>query len=137
MIAGTKFQPKLVILIFWAQFAQKGYFQSESEKSHLRTMAKRHNDILMSLLLLVADTIKFIRCIVLETTVIQREMVWKQGYSPHWCHVPAFTSIQTVEQGTNGKNISKWQDICIFITPVYLSQAVQNAWWKLSKFRLQ
>ena len=30
--AGTKFQLKLTILIFWTKFAQKGYFQSKSEK---------------------------------------------------------------------------------------------------------
>ena len=29
---GTKFQLKLTILIFWTKFAQKGYFQSKSEK---------------------------------------------------------------------------------------------------------
>ena len=28
----TKFQPKLIILIFWTKFAQKGYFQSKMKK---------------------------------------------------------------------------------------------------------
>ena len=31
---GTKIQLKLTILIFWTEFAQKGYFQSKTEKSH-------------------------------------------------------------------------------------------------------
>ena len=32
MVAGTKFQLKLTILIFRTIFAQKGYFQSKTEK---------------------------------------------------------------------------------------------------------
>ena len=32
IIAGTKFKLKLTILIFWTKFAQKGYFQSKTEK---------------------------------------------------------------------------------------------------------
>ena len=35
MIVGTKFQLRLVILIFWAKFAQKGCFRSKTENSHL------------------------------------------------------------------------------------------------------
>ena len=30
---GTKFQPKLTILIFWSKFARKGYFRSKTEIS--------------------------------------------------------------------------------------------------------
>ena len=29
---GTKFQLKLIILIFWTKFAQKGYFHSKTKK---------------------------------------------------------------------------------------------------------
>ena len=32
---GTKFQFKLAILIFWTKFAQKGYFQSKTEKINI------------------------------------------------------------------------------------------------------
>ena len=34
---GTKFQLKLTILIFWTKFAQKGYFQSKTEKVNSTT----------------------------------------------------------------------------------------------------
>ena len=59
---GTKFQVILIFFISWTRFAQKGYFLSETEKLHLRVRpwwllrADRHNSILMSLLLLVAET---------------------------------------------------------------------------------
>ena len=32
IILGTKFQPKLTILIFWTKFAEKGFFQSTKER---------------------------------------------------------------------------------------------------------
>ena len=32
VVVGTKFQLKLLILIFWTKFAQKGYFQSKMKK---------------------------------------------------------------------------------------------------------
>ena len=31
----TKFQPKLINLIFWTKYVKKGYFQSKTEKPHL------------------------------------------------------------------------------------------------------
>ena len=64
----TKFLLKMTILIFWTKFTQKGCFRSKTEKSHFcmivtyciklfQTAADRRNSILMSLLLLVAETI--------------------------------------------------------------------------------
>ena len=35
MIAGTKFQLKQTILIFWTKFSQKGHFLLETEKSQM------------------------------------------------------------------------------------------------------
>ena len=71
MIAGTTSQLKLTILIFiWENFPKKG-ISGQKRKSRtcacvhcryyiklFRTGADRHNGILMSLLLLVAETIK-------------------------------------------------------------------------------
>ena len=61
----TKFQLKEAFLVFWTKFPRKGYFRLETERSHLRvslssfhTGADRHNGILMSLLILVAETKK-------------------------------------------------------------------------------
>ena len=34
---GTKLQLKLTILIFWTNFAQKGYFRSNTEKVKIAT----------------------------------------------------------------------------------------------------
>ena len=70
---GTKYHLKLTVLTFLTKFAQKRYFYSvENGKIALvrapmvatcyikffRTGADRNNDILMSFLLLVAETIK-------------------------------------------------------------------------------
>ena len=65
---GSKFQPKLTNLIVCTKFARKGYFWSETEKTHLRASlvvtyyiklfgmgVDRENGILMSLLI-VAET---------------------------------------------------------------------------------
>ena len=69
---STKFQFKPTIWIVWTKFAQKGYFWSKTKNLHFRvrtsmvvtyyiklfrTGAERHNSILMSLLLLVTETI--------------------------------------------------------------------------------
>ena len=35
IILGTKFQLKLIILIFWTKFAQKEYFRSKTEKVNI------------------------------------------------------------------------------------------------------
>ena len=104
---------------------------------HLHMGANRHNSILMSLLLLFAEIIKFIRYMMLEATAIQKEIVRKQGNFSHWCHVPAFTIAQSNEQDPNVNNVSKWRDICILIRPFYLNQVVQDAWCKLCNCRLQ
>ena len=72
MIAGTTSQLKLTILIFiWENFPKKG-ISGQKRKSRtcacvhcryyiklFRTGADRHNGILMSLLLLVAETMRF------------------------------------------------------------------------------
>ena len=63
----------MTILIFWTKFAQEGYFQSKTKKSALvrssmvvtyyieffRTRADRHNGILSSAVLQVAETINY------------------------------------------------------------------------------
>ena len=35
MIAGTKFQLKVAISNFWAEFVQKGYYRSKLEKENI------------------------------------------------------------------------------------------------------
>ena len=68
---GTKFHLKLTILIFYTNFAQKGYFLVKNGKivflrapmvvtyyiELFRTWTERRNGILMSILLLVAETV--------------------------------------------------------------------------------
>ena len=66
----------LHLLIFLTKFSQKGYLRSKTKNSHLplklfRTGADRHNDILISLLLLVADITRLHRCFLVLT-------IWKQ-----------------------------------------------------------
>ena len=75
---GTEFQLKLTIMIFWDKFSQKGYFQSKIKKIALLrastvvtyyiklfcTAAKKHNNILISLILLIY--INWISVIVIE-----------------------------------------------------------------------
>ena len=65
---GTKFQLKLIILIFWSKFPQKKVFPVEkSQRTSIvviyyiklfREGTDRHNGILISLLLLVGETKK-------------------------------------------------------------------------------
>ena len=68
--SGTKFQLKLTSLIFFTKLAPKKNFRLKTENSHLwvrpwslitilNTGADWHNGILLSLLLLVAETIIF------------------------------------------------------------------------------
>ena len=67
----------LFFIVFWTNLPEKGYFQPRTEKSHLcarpwslltilnfklfHTIADRHNIILMSLLLLVSETISKVK----------------------------------------------------------------------------
>ena len=74
VIAGTKFQLKLKILIFFYQICPKREFPVENEKIALvcasmvvtyyiklvRAGSDRHNCIVMSLLLLVTETIRIL-----------------------------------------------------------------------------
>ena len=87
--SGTKFQLKLTILIFLTKFAQKGYFLIEHGKIALvrapmvvtyyiklfRIGGERQNSILMSLRLLVVETLKMIISI---PSFCFRKLLWKK-----------------------------------------------------------
>ena len=87
--SGTKFQLELTILIFLTKFAQKGYFLIEHGKitfvcvpmvvtyyiKLFRTGGERHNIILMSLRLLVVETLKII---ISFPSFRLRKLLWKK-----------------------------------------------------------